>query len=445
MPAASKLLVVDLAALGWNLVSHLPDFRPAQAVFPAITCTAQASFRTAALPQQHGIVANGLFFKDLTKVLFWEQSARLVEGPRIWEDFRARGGTVGLMFWQQSMGEAVDFIATPAPIHKHSGGMIQSCYTQPAALETRLNEAIGRPFNLMNYWGPLANHKSSDWIVDAIIATMGAPEFAPDLLLTYIPHLDYDLQRRGPASPQAVKALDVVPGYLTRLKAACGDFGYDWSFVGDYAIEPVKRGAVFPNRALREAGLFHVRDIRDMAYTDFFTSRAFAIVDHQVAHVHCRDSASIGPAREVLSKLEGVAAVLDREAQAARGLAHVERRLVLVAESGAWFAYRGLRRRRRRITRATSISTTSPATIHGAFLWLAAGQRQLRYAANPRHARARRPGVRDRMEFIAASTSCRVLFSTSPKRPAPGCGTRGSPASCFHGNNLKTCVIRGCQ
>lgn len=340
MPNAKKLLVVDLAALGWNLVSHLPEFRPAQAVFPAITCTAQASFRTAALPQQHGLVANGLFFKDLTKVLFWEQSARLVEGPRIWDDFRARGGKVGLMFWQQSMGEAVDFIATPAPIHKHSGGMIQSCYTKPAALETRLNEAIGRPFNLMNYWGPLANHKSSDWIVDAIVATMGTPEFAPDLLLTYIPHLDYDLQRHGPASPEAAKALDVVLGYLTRLKAACADFGYDWIFVGDYAIEPVKRGAVFPNRALRETGLFRVRDIRDMAYTDFFTSEAFAIVDHQVAHVHCRDAASIAAAREVLAKLEGVAEVLDRDAQAARGLAHPRGgELVLVAESGAWFAY----------------------------------------------------------------------------------------------------------
>ena len=40
-----------------------------------------------------------------------------------------------MMFWQQSMGEDVDLIVTPAPIHKHSGGMIQACYTQPASLE----------------------------------------------------------------------------------------------------------------------------------------------------------------------------------------------------------------------------------------------------------------------------------------------------------------------
>ena len=340
MSTPKKLLVIDIAAFGWNLVSHLPEFRPAQAVWPALTCTAQASFRTAATPGAHGIVANGLFFKDLTKVLFWEQSATLCAGPRIWDGFRARGGTVGLMFWQQSMGENVDLIATPAPIHKHSGGMIQSCYTQPAALEQRLNEAIGRPFNLMNYWGPLANHKSSDWIVDAVVATMGLPDLAPDVLFAYIPHLDYDLQRHGPAGAKAAKSLDVLLGYLTRLKAACADFGCDWIFVGDYAIEPVKRGAVFPNRALREAGLFKVRDIRRMAYTDFFTSPAFAVVDHQIAHVFCRDAQATAAARACLQAVPGVAEVLDRDAQAARGIAHARSGdLVLVAEDGAWFAY----------------------------------------------------------------------------------------------------------
>ncbi|HEV7402484.1 MAG TPA: nucleotide pyrophosphatase/phosphodiesterase family protein [Chthoniobacteraceae bacterium] len=335
-----KLLVVDIAALGWSAVSHLPEFQPTQTVFPAVTCTVQASFRTAAAPQAHGMVGNGLFFRDLRKVLFWEQSASLVQGPRIWDDFRARGKKVGLMFWQQSMGEAVDLIATPAPIHKHSGGMIQDCYTQPPELQEHLREAIGRPFNLMNYWGPLANHRSSDWIVDATITTMGSPEFSPDLLLTYIPHLDYDLQRWGPNSDAAQRSLDLLLGYLTRLKAACADFGYNWLIFGDYAMEPVKRGAVFPNRRLREAGLFAHREIRGMAYTDFFTSRAFAVVDHQCAHVYCRDAESIAAARTALADLPGVAEVLDRAAQAGRGLAHANSGdLILVAETGAWFAY----------------------------------------------------------------------------------------------------------
>jgi predicted AlkP superfamily pyrophosphatase or phosphodiesterase len=207
-------------------------------------------------------------------------------------------------------------------------------------LEQRLTEAVGRPFNLMNYWGPLANHKSSDWIVDATCAVLGMPDIAPDLLLAYIPHLDYDLQRFGPHSPAAHKALDLLLGYLTRLKAACAENGYDWLIVGDYAIEPVQRGAIFPNRALRDAGLFQVRDIRKMNYTDFFTSAAFAVVDHQIAHVYCRDAAATEQAAKVLSTLPGVAEVLTQEDQKNRGLLHPRSgQLLIVAEPGAWFAY----------------------------------------------------------------------------------------------------------
>ena len=400
---SKKLLVVDIAALGWNLVAHLPEFRPAQSVFPAVTCTVQASLRTGALPQEHGMVDNGLFFRDLRKVLFWEQSAALVQGPRIWEEFRGRGGKVGLMFWQQSMGEAADLIVTPAPIHKHSGGMIQDCYTQPDALQARLNEAVGRPFNLMNYWGPLANQKSSNWIVDAIVAVMGMPEFAPDLLLTYIPHLDYDLQRFGPGSDAGKKALDLLLGYLTRLKAACADFGYDWLFFGDYAIEEVTRGAIFPNLRLREAGLFAVRDIRGMAYTDFFTSRAFAVADHQVAHVYCRDAESARAARESAG-------------DAARGGGGPGSRSAGGAGRGAPEQWRsGARRRAGRVVRLPVVcGQTGGARLRQpcgypqqaglrpvrTLLRLAAGERELRHPKDPRLPRQCRPWLRDRLELL---------------------------------------------
>ena len=340
MPDKRKLLIVDVAALGWNLVSHLPEFRPAESIFPAVTCPVQASFRTGRPTGDHGLVANGLFFEDLRKVMFWEQSSRLVEGARIWEDFRSRGNSVGMMFWQQSLGEDVDLVVSPWPVHKHSGGMIQSCHTQPVGLEERINERVGRPFNLMNYWGPLANHKSSDWIVEAICAVMEMPDVAPDALFTYIPHLDYDLQRHGPHSHAADKALDVTLGYLTRLKAKAEECGYDWLVFGDYAIETVKHGAVFPNRHLREAGLFGTRDVKGMAYPDFYSGRAFAVSDHGLAHVYCRDAASVVAAREALATLPGVESIWDKTEQAGRGLAH--RRsgdLVLNAAPGTWFAY----------------------------------------------------------------------------------------------------------
>lgn len=340
----TKLLVVNVAALGWNQARRLAApgiaFQPAVPVFPAVTCVAQASFRTGMLPAAHGLVGNGLWFPDLKKVLFWEQSAALVEGPRLWDDFRARGKKVGLLFWQQSLGESVDLVLSPRPIHKHEGGMIQDCYSQPSDLYAQLCARTGRSFNLMHYWGPLASRKSSEWIADATCAVMDDAALAPDLLLTYLPHLDYDLQRHGPDSPQAARARAVLAGLLLQLRVAAEANGYDWLVFGDYAINAVTEPAVFPNRTLREAGLFWTRSIKGMAYPDFFNSPAFAVVDHEIAHVFTRDAAAKENARRALAGLPGVETVLQGEARRAVGLEH--RRagdLVLVAKRGRWFAY----------------------------------------------------------------------------------------------------------
>jgi predicted AlkP superfamily pyrophosphatase or phosphodiesterase len=409
MPEKRKLLVVDTAALGWNLVSHLPAFKPAQAIFPAVTCPVQASFRTGQPTGSHGLVANGLFFDDLRKVLFWEQSSKLVEGPRIWESFRAKGGTVGMMFWQQSLGEAVDFVVSPWPVHKHSGGMIQSCHTQPAWLERKLEEHIGRKFSLFNYWGPFANHKSSDWIVDAICATMEMPDVSPDLLLTYVPHLDYDLQRYGPDSKQADKSLALVLDYFTRLQNKAAECGYDWLFFGDYAIETANE-AVFPNRVLREAGLFATRELEGMAYPDFYTSRAFVVSDHGVAHVYCRDAAAVEAAQEVLSKMHGVAEVLDKAAQQERGFAH--RRsgdLILVASEGVWFAYPWFTDRREAPDFATHVDIHNKPGYDPCELFL--GWPPGAVSMDPRRIRGTHASNRVGMEIAWASS---LAFSEPP-------------------------------
>lgn len=344
MRERKKLLVVDVAALGWNLVAGKPPagfaFQKATAVFPAVTCVAQASFRTAAPPSRHGLVSNGLYLPEVKKVLFWEQSASLVAGPRIWDRLRARGGRVGMLFWQQSLGEAVDLVLSPRPIHKHAGGMIQDCHAQPGPLYERLCREVGRGFNLMHYWGPLASRKSSEWITDATCAVMAAPDLAPDLLFTYLPHLDYDLQRHGPDHRSADRARAVLYRLLAQLRAGAEQNGYEWLITGDYAIRPVEQPAVFPNRALREAGLFWTRSIKGMAYPDFFHSPAFAMVDHEVAHVYTRDEAATRRAREVLAALAGVDRVLDRTAQREYGLDHPRSGdLVLLAKPGSWMAY----------------------------------------------------------------------------------------------------------
>ncbi len=337
----TKLLIIQVAAGGWVRPEESAEvasleFRPTGAVFPAVTCTAQASFRTASPPGQHGMIANGLYFRDLAKPMFWEQSAGLVQGRRIWSDFRARGGTVGMMFWQQSMGEAVDLLLSPAPIHKHHGGMIQDCYSRPADLYPKLAEKLG-PFRLRHYWGPLADEKVNKWIVEATVAVLGDPGWAPDVLLTYLPGLDYALQARGPEA--FGDPLVRSEPYLEPLVTAARRRGYEVVVFGDYCIGPVESAAL-PNLHLRRAGLFSPRAVGKRLYPDFHASRAFAMVDHEVAHVYVRDPDDVGEVAGVLEQLDGVGRILDAEGKRRRRLDHPHAgELVLIAEENRWFAY----------------------------------------------------------------------------------------------------------
>lgn len=361
MPSSrEKLLIVDVAALGWDLLASRDrtrlaglQFAPMETAFPAVTCTAQASFRTAAVPGEHGMVANGRYWPELAKVMFWEQSAGLVTGERIWSSARRAGRSVGLLFWQQSLGEQADLVLSPAPIHKHHGGMIMDCYSRPAELYPRLRERLGT-FKLHRYWGPLARPGVGDWIARATAEVMADP--APDVLLTYLPTLDYDLQRHGPAGRQAEASLAALAEQLTLLVDAAEPLGYDLAVFGDYAIAPCAGAAELPNLALRRAGLLAVREVRGMLYPDLYTSRAVAMVDHEIAHVFVRDEADLADTRRTLERLPGVGAVLDRAAQRELGCDHpTGGELLAIAAEGRWLAYPWWQGRRQRPDYATHI------------------------------------------------------------------------------------------
>ena len=343
--ACGKLLVVQAAALGFEFLREHGgpqlaglQFEPLNTVFPAVTATAQATLRTASAPTEHGMVGNGFHDRTLNRVLFWEQSANLVAGKRIWDAFRANGRTVGMLCWQQSMGEAVDAALSPAPVHKHGGGIIDTCWSRPAGLYTELCNSVGRRFRLRDYWGPLASARSSAWIADATVALLRSSS-APDLCLTYLPALDYDLQRYGTRHPRSVRALNALAGQLDRLRAAATEQGYAMVVFGDYAIADCSR-PVYPNRALADAGLLVTRTAAGGSYLDVHSSRAFAVVDHELAHVTVRDPSDMTRVAGILHGLEGVEAVLDGAAQRDLGIAHDRSGdLVAVAADESWFAY----------------------------------------------------------------------------------------------------------
>jgi predicted AlkP superfamily pyrophosphatase or phosphodiesterase len=341
-----RLLLLQIAALGYNfLTRHLGgqtlfhlDVKPLQALFPALTCVVQATMRTASSPAEHGIVGNGFFFREQWKPLFWEQSSRLMQGPRIWEGFRLRGGKVAQMFIQQSLGPDSDILLSPAPIHKHHGGMILDCLSEPPSLNRRLQKEIGCAFPLFHYWGPAASVKSSQWITRAVIKTMEKDQ--PDFLYAYLPHLDYDLQRSGPDSPESKRAFGELTRLLEELLQSAKRENYRVILFGDYSIGMANE-VIFPNKVLHRAGLFKTREVKGRQYPNYYTSSAFCIVDHQIAHLHLFDLNRLDEAKTLMSNLVGVDKILERAAQAEAGLDHPRSgELVLVAKPGFWFDYR---------------------------------------------------------------------------------------------------------
>jgi len=315
--------------------------RPLRTITPAVTCSVQSTLLTGDLPNRHGIVANGWYFRDLSEIWLWRQSNRLVAGEMLWDAARARDPafTCAQMFWWYNMYSSADWSATPRPMYPADGRKIPDHYAQPQALHDELDAKLG-PFPLFKFWGPLTDITSTEWIAQATLHVMRTRD--PTLTLAYLPHLDYNLQRLGPdlAQPRVqrdLRELDAVCGALVDYASASGR---EVIVVSEYGITPVT-DAVHVNRALRSAGLIAVRpEEHGREILDAGASAAFALADHQVAHVYVNDRSRINEVRALLEKLDGVERVLDSEGKRALGLDHERSgELVAISKADRWFSY----------------------------------------------------------------------------------------------------------
>ncbi len=344
------VLLLDVVGLTSTALAHMPRLRQLAAngwqselatVLPAVTCSVQSTMLTGLSPAEHGIVGNGWYFRELGDVYLWRQHNRLVEGEKLWEAARrARGEySAANVCWWYAMGMTTDVTVTPRPVYHADGRKSPDAYVRPPALHDDLVGRFGE-FPLFTYWGPTADITSSRWIVDATRHVLRT--HAPDLTMAYVPHLDYDLQRFGPTSPQADAAAAELDATLAPLLDDAANQGVTVLVVSEYGIADADR-PVHLNRILRREGLLEVYVQDGKEQLDPWTSRAFAVADHQVAHVYLGDQQDPALRRRVTDLLRGVPGVdevLDREAQARYGLDH-ERSgdLVVVAEPGAWFTY----------------------------------------------------------------------------------------------------------
>jgi predicted AlkP superfamily pyrophosphatase or phosphodiesterase len=341
-------IVIDVVGLTPRLVGDdTPNLRrliaaggscPLKTITPAVTCSVQATLLTGALPRDHGIVANGWYFRDLAEIWFWRQSNHLVAGEKVWDAARRLDPdfTCANLFWWYNMYSGADIGVTPRPMYPADGRKLPDCYAAPSELRDELSERFGR-FPLFSFWGPATSIVSSEWITKCAIHVRRTR--SPTLTLIYLPHLDYGLQRVGPGHPSIAtdwRAIDALCGEL--IEDARRD-GAHVLVLSEYGIVPVSR-PIHINRALRQAGMIAVRDELGHEQLDAGASEAFAVADHQVAHIYVRRSERIAEVRSILSTLPGVERVLDQETKPSFGLDHPRAgELIAISAPDSWFTY----------------------------------------------------------------------------------------------------------
>ena len=342
-----QTLVLDVVGLTPALLAHAPNLkalaatgglRPLETVLPAVTTTVQSTFVTGLLPRDHGIVGNGWYFRDLAEVWLWRQSNRLVEGEKLWETAKRRDPafTCAKLFWWYNMYATADYTVTPRPMYPADGRKLPDIYTQPAGLRDELQRELGT-FPLFRFWGPTADIESTRWIARSALRVLERER--PTLTLVYLPHLDYSLQRLGPSHPSIAAEVAAVDALCGELIESASRAGAAVVVLSEYGITEVSR-PVHVNRALRRGGWLAVREELGREQLDAGASQAFAVADHQVAHVYVARPELVPEVAALLRELPGVERVLDAEGKRAAGLDHPRSgELVAIADAHSWFTY----------------------------------------------------------------------------------------------------------
>ena len=319
----------------WVAKGELCKIKP---MLPSVTCSVQSTYLTGQWPSIHGIVANGWYFQDLCEIKFWHQSNKLVSAPKIWDTLKKQDPsfTCANMFWWYNMYSTVDYSVTPRPIYAADGNKIQDCYTYPINLRDELQKKLGK-FPLFNFWGPNTSIKSSKWIAES--SKVVEYKYNPTLTLIYLPHLDYSLQKSNSESLETKTSLKEIDNVCEDLISFYEKKNANVIILSEYGIEHVDN-VVYINQILRKEGYLKIREENGGELLDAGASLAFAVCDHQIAHIYIQDKTLISKIFKLLNEINGISLIIGENEKKEYNISHKRSGdLVVIADEGSWFSY----------------------------------------------------------------------------------------------------------
>jgi len=343
-----KTVVIDVVALSGRVIGeHTPFLNEwvnkgkratINPVLPAVTCASQSVYVTGKHPAENGIVGNGWYFRETSEIRNWHQSNHLVQAEKVWDKAKRINPefTCSNMFWWYNMYSTADYSVTPRPLYPSDGRKLPDIHSHPMDFRDRLQKELGQ-FPLFSFWGPNANIESTRWIAEA---SKKVDEWTnPTLTLIYLPHLDYNLQRCGIDFSKISNDLLEIDEVCKDLITYYENQGAEVILLSEYGITSVNH-PIHINRILRKEGYIVVKDELGLETLDAGTCGAFAVADHQLAHVYVRKKEDIPKVKKLLENTPGIEKVLDEEGKKAYHINHERAgELVAVADKDSWFTY----------------------------------------------------------------------------------------------------------
>lgn len=284
-----------------------------RSTLPCVERTMQATYLTGKYPSGHGIVGNGWYFRNECVIRMNPSATPLVQAPKLWEIAQRENPdfTCACLFWHLTRYATCRYWLT------------REGSAHPTAWGKALKRALGPCSQDIN------------WLAKAILWVI--KHDSPTLLLASFEGFAQLLERYRHSDSRVHHALMTLDRTLMGLIENLEEAGIQVILLSDHGVTEVK-GEIPLNRFLREKGLLEIQNDGHREVLDPGLSRAFAVTDHQIAHIYLNDPGLRWKVWHILEGIEGIAHLLDEPEKNQNHLHHPRAGdIIAVCQGDRWF------------------------------------------------------------------------------------------------------------
>ena len=271
---------------------------------PSVTWISHTTLVTGVEPRKHGVLFNGLLIRQPPlppAIEQWRDKAELVRVPTVYDVAHQAGLTTAQVDWVAILNSGTinwEFLELPKP-----GGTIERELIERGAITAAEVAGFGRGKNIA--WRDMMWTRAATHIVR---------EHKPNLLLFHLLTTDSINHANGPGSQASFTAFGYADHLVAELMTALKDAGFGKKatviITTDHGFKKVSK-LLFPNVALRKAGLVHVEKEK------VSSCDAYVMAQGGMAFVYVNEPTKreglLPQLRKLFTEMEGVAAVIDGE------------------------------------------------------------------------------------------------------------------------------------